>query len=259
MPQSCDTAHLDDSRSLPRRSRLAATSLAWEHSPSRLPDASAPVRRRSGRSPRVHRRCRCGVRRLPQAPWSASTPALDVSGDGTVVTAEDFPTAPGCHTWYESADFVNGMATPTVVETPLGVTTETTLVVAPVISTVASKVGPDADFISTITLTGTFGLPGTTTGLVYGPMSSDGFCTDVSWVGAPEFAPIAPIAPIVTTVTTARTSLGRSLATRRAATRSPRSGCPRTTRPSWSTPRLARSPRRCTSRKSAVASASTPA
>ena len=63
-------------------------------------------------------------------------------------------------------------------------------------------VGPSSTMNSTgrmhnmsgkITLTGTCGLPGTIAGLVYGPMSSDGSCTDVNWVGAPEFAPIAPI------------------------------------------------------------------
>ena len=122
-------------------------------------------------------------------------PALEVSGDGTVVTAEVTPTAPGCHHWYESAEFVNGTSTPTVVKTPLGVSAETTLVLAPAITTVASKVGQDGDFIDTITLTGTFGAPGTITGLVYGPMpSADGTCTDVTWAGAPEFAAIAPIA-----------------------------------------------------------------
>lgn len=120
-------------------------------------------------------------------------PALEITGDGVYDTAGIAPSAVGCHTWYESSEFENGTSTPTVVETPLGVKTETTLVVAPVITTVASKVGPDGDFIDTITLTGTFGLPGTITGLVYGPMSSDGSCTDVNWVGAPEFAPIAPI------------------------------------------------------------------
>ena len=122
---------------------------------------------------------------------------LPVSGDGTYETSGIVVDKAGCYTWYEEADFDNGTATPTTVVTPLGVKTETTLVLAPVITTVAaqSAVTEGSTFTDTITLSGTYGAPGTITGSIYGPMpSADGTCAGIDWSAAPVFAKIDPIA-----------------------------------------------------------------
>jgi len=120
---------------------------------------------------------------------------LAFSGDGDVVTSDVPVTELGCYTWSALFDFDG--APGTGLESPPGLETETGLVAAPAIQTVAQATTTTlgGEFSDVITVTGTQGLPGTVTARIMTAPPVSGACTDVDWeADGTEIGTITPIA-----------------------------------------------------------------
>lgn len=126
-----------------------------------------------------------------------STQALAFAGDGEVVTPPVTVTGLGCYTWSEIFSFDD--APGTELYSPPGLETETGLVAAPAIATVAqaSTTYLGGELSDVITVSGTQDLPGTITGDVLTAPPVDGGCTEVDWSQATRVGQIEPI-PTVT-------------------------------------------------------------
>lgn len=121
------------------------------------------------------------------------TEALTFAGDGAVVTSDVTVTELGCYTWSEI--FMFDDAPGTDLYTPPGLETETGLVAAPTIATVAqaSTTYLGGELSDVITVSGTQDLPGTITGEILTAPPVDGGCADVDWSRATRAGQIEPI------------------------------------------------------------------
>lgn len=128
---------------------------------------------------------------------TAHTEMIAFAGDGQVVTSDVTVTELGCYTWSEIFTFDD--AAGTEVYSPAGLETETGIVAAPSIATVAqaSTTYLWGELSDVITVSGTQDLPGTITGEILTAAPVDGGCADVDWSRATRAGRIEPI-PTVT-------------------------------------------------------------
>ncbi len=126
-----------------------------------------------------------------------NTQSVDFVGDGTVTTSEVTVTELGCYTWSEIFTFDGAPGTD--LYSPPGLETETGLVAAPAIATVAqaSTTYLGGELSDVITVSGTQDLPGTITGEILTAAPVDGGCSEVDWSRATRAGQIEPI-PTVT-------------------------------------------------------------
>jgi hypothetical protein len=124
----------------------------------------------------------------------AGESSTEVTGDGTYVVTPVRLAERGC---YSYAEKLTPAATPnSAVTTPYGVPSESTVVVAPAVHTIASAhaVPVGASIRDHVRVTGTNGLRGVVTGELLGPIADhNGACAGLNWAGADVAATITPL------------------------------------------------------------------
>lgn len=124
--------------------------------------------------------------------FAASTvQSVPVSGDGEYTTSPVTLSSTGCYSWVERLTIAGHPDAGS--DTPIGVASETTVVVAPAISTVAhmATTYTPTDVTDSIIVSGTYGQAGVLRGALYGPVApvtaADGSatCAGVDWASAP--------------------------------------------------------------------------
>ncbi|MCU1656325.1 MAG: hypothetical protein JWO57_981 [Pseudonocardiales bacterium] len=120
---------------------------------------------------------------------------MRVTGDGTYTTAALVVSRRGCYTYLErlTPDSTPGRS----VTTSYGMPSESTLVLAPAVTTRASAavVAAGGKITDAVIVSGTDGVPGTVTGQLLGPLAPhDGSCSGLNWSQARVAASLASLA-----------------------------------------------------------------
>jgi hypothetical protein len=135
---------------------------------------------------------RAAIRSTGQA-LAAGTTTSRITGDGTYVATPVTLSKGGCYTYEET---LTPDSTPTSsVATPFGVPTESTLVLTPSVTTLASanRVDVGSAISDHVSVFGTFGTSGAVAGELLGPRPDhSGSCAGLDWSGAPIAATIPP-------------------------------------------------------------------
>lgn len=146
-----------------------------------------------------------GCRQYSDAAWqsaiahsgtalTAGTATIDVTGDGTYVSAPVRLTRAGCYTYRESLTPVSMPGSPVL--TPLGTDSESTVVLTPDLQTQAAsnEATAGAAIRDRVTVTGTAGVTGSISAQLLGPVpASHGSCAHLDWTRAPVAATLPPV------------------------------------------------------------------